>query len=326
MIEELLPLALVITPNIPEAEILSGVRISSIEDVRKAAEVIGRMGPRNVLIKGGHAPSEPVDVLYDGTAFQTYPTEWIATEDTHGTGCTYAAAIATGLAGDLGVSEAIRCAKEYMSTAIRFSLRIGGGHGPINHMAPIFREMDRSRCLEDLIKAGDNLLEANCGNIIPEVQSNLGYALPYARDHRDVAAFPARIIRIGGKIVIPRDPLFGASSHVAAIILAAMQHDSDCRSAMNIRFSEDILRICRESGYHLAEFSRVDEPARIKQEEGSSLAWGVRSVLSRTNGIPDIIFDRGDVGREAMIRILGKNPDDVVEKALRLSRLLERRP
>ncbi len=139
LIEELVPLALVITPNIPEAEVLSKTGISSIGDMKKAAEIISGSGVKNIVIKGGHLTGDAVDILYDGKNFYEFTSERIDTLDTHGTGCTYSAAIATELAKGESVFEAVKKAKEYITTAIRFSLRIGGGHGPINHFAPILQ-------------------------------------------------------------------------------------------------------------------------------------------------------------------------------------------
>jgi len=135
LIDRLLPLAFVITPNIPEAEELTGMKIATVDDMNKAAEVIHRMGAKNVFLKGGHMSGDALDVFYDGTNFHQFVSERIDTKNTHGTGCTTSAAIATGLAQGMDVYEAVKRAKEYITVAIRSSFAIGGGHGPTNHMA-----------------------------------------------------------------------------------------------------------------------------------------------------------------------------------------------
>jgi hydroxymethylpyrimidine kinase/phosphomethylpyrimidine kinase len=323
LIEELIPLSFVVTPNIPEAEELSGIKISSVEGMKKAAELINQKGAANVFVKGGHMSGEALDILYDGKEFHEFISERIETTDTHGTGCTLSAAIATGLAQGMGVYDAVKRAKEYITTAIRFSLRIGGGHGPTNHMATVFRECDRYRCIQELKTAIQQLKDHKCGNIIPEVQSNFVYALPYAVQAGDVAAIPGRMIRIGDGAETLHDPEFGASSHVARIILTVMRYDGDYRSAMDIRFSEEIVTLCRDSGYVVESFSRSDEPDDIKQKEGSSLEWGTNYVLSRRDTVPDMIFDRGDVGKEPIVRVLGKNPVDVAHKVITISTKLK---
>ena len=151
LIDDLVPLALLITPNLPEAEVLSGVSIGSAKDIREAASIIHRLGARNVLIKGGHGQGDAADILFDGREFHEFVSPRIDTRDTHGTGCTFSAAIATGLALGLDIREAVHKAKEYITTAIRFSLRLGKGHGPTNHAAFLFRENGCCRCIQAFV-------------------------------------------------------------------------------------------------------------------------------------------------------------------------------
>lgn len=135
MVREMLPLALVATPNIPEAEVLTGMRITSWNDARIAAEKIGAMGARNVVIKGGHFEdtASSTDLFYDGARFREYPARRIDTRSTHGTGCTFASAIAAGLAKGLDVPGAVALAKAYVTLAIQHAYPVGQGHGPVHH-------------------------------------------------------------------------------------------------------------------------------------------------------------------------------------------------
>lgn len=137
LIELLIPLALVVTPNIPEAQALSGIAVETVGDMKKAAEIIMSKGAKNVVVKGGHGTGEAVDVLFDGREFHELRAARIDTKNTHGTGCTFSAAVATGLAMGKSVPEAVKSAKAYITEAIRNSLAIGSGHGPTNHLAPI---------------------------------------------------------------------------------------------------------------------------------------------------------------------------------------------
>ena len=138
LITELIPLAFVLTPNIPEAEVLSGIRIATLEEMRKAARIILDLGARHVVVKGGHLSGDAVDLLCDRREFREYRSARIETADTHGTGCTYSAAIATGLAAGMDVAEAVGEAKRYITEAVKRAWRVGGGHGPTNHLAPLF--------------------------------------------------------------------------------------------------------------------------------------------------------------------------------------------
>ena len=131
---ELFPLAHVVTPNIPEAETLTGVSIRTLEDMRTAAARILALGPRVVLVKGGHAGGpESIDVCVTATESFEIRAPRIDTPHTHGTGCTLSSAIAANLALGLPAREAIERAREYLDGAIRHAPRLGGGHGPLNH-------------------------------------------------------------------------------------------------------------------------------------------------------------------------------------------------
>jgi hydroxymethylpyrimidine/phosphomethylpyrimidine kinase len=134
MCAELLPLAHVVTPNIPEAEVLSGIAIGSPADAREAARRIRGLGPATVIVKGGHGTgADLVDLLYDGEQFLEFRTPRIVTQNTHGTGCTFASAVAAHLALGFGVAEATARAQAYVAGAIRHALPVGHGHGPLNH-------------------------------------------------------------------------------------------------------------------------------------------------------------------------------------------------
>ncbi len=133
LIHELLPLAFVVTPNLSEAEVITGLSLKSVDDMRRAAEAIRSLGAEYVLVKGGHLQGDAVDILYDGRDFSEYRSERIKTENTHGTGCTYSAAIASGIAKGKPLRVAISEAKSFVTEAIRNSLDIGKGKGPLNH-------------------------------------------------------------------------------------------------------------------------------------------------------------------------------------------------
>ena len=134
MCAKLFPLAALVTPNVDEAELLADCRINTIAEAKRAAEKILSFGCGGVLIKGGHlAGDRATDVLYADGVFTLFDAERIETENTHGTGCTYSAAIATQLGRGKDLIAAIRTAKDYVTNAIRYSLNIGRGQGPTNH-------------------------------------------------------------------------------------------------------------------------------------------------------------------------------------------------
>ena len=131
LVARLFPLALVVTPNLPEAEALLERTLESEEDYRRACRDIAALGPRHVVLKGGHRVGEPVDLLYDGRGFRAYPGPRLDTPHTHGTGCTFASAIAAYLALGKDVPTAVGLAKAFVTAAIRRGLALGHGHGPV---------------------------------------------------------------------------------------------------------------------------------------------------------------------------------------------------
>lgn len=133
--ELLFPLAKIVTPNIPEAEILTSKKINTPKDMKNAAEIIMGFGCHSILLKGGHLSNDfpALDIYFDGDNFEEIVSARIETKNTHGTGCTYSAAICANLAKGMKLSDSVKKAKEYVSGAIQNSFKIGGGNGPLNH-------------------------------------------------------------------------------------------------------------------------------------------------------------------------------------------------
>ncbi len=140
LIHTLLPIADMVTPNIPEAEVITGMQIGTLEMMEQAAVAIAKHGPKYVLVKGGHLETDAVDVLYDGNSFKHFTSPRIETKHTHGTGCTLSAAIAANLAIGLPVEEAVLRAKRYITNAIEHGLAIGKGVGPTHHFYELYKK------------------------------------------------------------------------------------------------------------------------------------------------------------------------------------------
>jgi hydroxymethylpyrimidine/phosphomethylpyrimidine kinase len=136
LVAELLPLAALVTPNLHEAEILAGQPVSTVQEMRQAAQILVEMGAGAALVKGGHLPGgEAVDLFWNGTVERTWRRSRMDTPHTHGTGCTLSAAVAAGLARDLPLAEAVDLAVDFVVRAIRTAPGLGRGHGPVNHFA-----------------------------------------------------------------------------------------------------------------------------------------------------------------------------------------------
>lgn len=317
---KLLPLAKIVTPNLREAEILSGIRIKKPADRIRAAKAILKTGVKSVLITGGHLKGDPEDFFYDGRKTVLLESKRLSKEDLHGTGCVLSAAIASGLAGGMNIADAVASAKTFIGTAILGGVRCGQGAPCVEPLSSLLQGRERMDLLRRVAIAEEIFKRERIGNLIPEVQSNIGVGLEHASNIDDVIGFPGRIVKVGDDIAIPAPPAFGASKHVARIVLTVMRHDPEKRAVMNIKFTEELLNICERLKFKIASFDRADEPKKIREIEGSSLEWGTENALSRYGKVPDIIYDRGGMRKEEMIRVIAGSIEDLVEKVLKIHR------
>lgn len=140
LVRELFPLATLITPNLPEAEDILGIEIKTLDDMKEAALKLKELGPKAVLVKGGHLEGEATDLLFDGKEFIFLKQERINTTHTHGTGCTLSSAIAANLAKNMTMEEAVREGKRYITIAIEHGFDLGKGVGPTNHFYELYKK------------------------------------------------------------------------------------------------------------------------------------------------------------------------------------------
>lgn len=323
LIEKLLPLAYIVTPNALEAEALSGVRIMDLESQKRAAKIISELGARGVVVKGGHIEYEKsVDVLYFDGEFRLYETERIETRTTHGTGCTFASAIAAELAKKRSVFEAVEIAKKFVTDAIRYGFQVGGGSGPVNPVGRLLKDAEKFRVLEVMRRAVSMIEQSRLlAKAIPECQMNLCMAIPGARNLDEVAGVPGRIVKHPDGPKASDHPWFSASWHVARAVLKVLEHDSEMRAAMNIRYDPRFIEAARKLGWIVGSYDRKLEPKEVKRIEGGTIPWGVGEAIRSAGGrVPDIIYHEGDWGKEPMITIFGRDAVEVVEKVKKLLR------
>jgi len=321
MKNHILPRATVVTPNRFEAEKLTGMRIETIKDAENCAKKISQMGPQAVVIKGGHLDhKDALDVLYHKEEFKLFPAHRLDVKTTHGTGCSFAAAIAAELAKGKDIPTAVETAKRFITLAIRFGIDVGKGHGPVNPMADLYRESSRYYVLTDL-KNAKLLLEStpSVASLVPEVGMNIAMATPCARSVDDVAAIEGRIVRLSRAVRAVGSPEFGCSSHLAKYILEAGKHDSAKRAAINLRFSDELLRALERGGLKVSFYDRKEEPEDIKRTEGMTIPWGMKQAIERIGKVPDVVYHRGDVGKEPMIVVLGQRASELAKLVVRLA-------
>ncbi|MGC8817207.1 MAG: bifunctional hydroxymethylpyrimidine kinase/phosphomethylpyrimidine kinase [Candidatus Hadarchaeum sp.] len=314
--KELLSCAELVTPNVHEAERLSGLKIKSIGDMKRAAKKIAGLGPKAVLIKGGHLMKKTVtDILYQKGRFEELSGTRLTEETTHGTGCSLSSAIAAELAKGASLSTAVRNARAFVIQAIQGRLKLGHGVVPVNQMAGIFREVETARALGEVWKAAQLLVKSpKFVKLIPEVGTNIVMALPGAKSRSEVVGLSGRIVRTSNGAVLTGFPELGGSEHMANAVLTAHRFNPRILAAMNIKFSEETLRLCQSLGLSISSFDRIMEPKGVKTME-----WGTEQAIKKAGTVPQVIYDRGGLGKEAMIRLLGPTPSEVAHLALKIA-------
>ncbi len=307
LIRVVIPRATIVTPNAPEAERLTGMKIESLEDAKEAARrIVEDYGSEAAIVKGGHLGGDySIDILYYQGRYYEYKAPRVKRNTTHGTGCSFSAAIAAGLAKGRSVPEAVDVAKRLITMAIDYGLEVGRGHGPVNPVAWAAIPAERYRVLEDLEEAIRILRrwEETVARVIPEVQMNIGMALPapYARTPMDVAAIPGRIARYREGILVKAKPEFGVSRHIASAILKAMKVDPEIRAAGNIAVFDGIEDAAMEAGLTVASFKEsVDEALK--------------------DDVPGVAVGAGGYGREPVAIVYGKTSVEVAERIVELAR------
>jgi hydroxymethylpyrimidine kinase / phosphomethylpyrimidine kinase / thiamine-phosphate diphosphorylase len=320
----LLPLAQLVTPNIKEAEILSGMKIRGLADRKRAARKILKLGVRAVVITGGHLKGDPEDLFMDNSGVEILSSERLSKSDPHGTGCVFSSAITAGLALGWKTLDSVKAAKDFVGQAILGEVSSGQGKASVEPLSSLYREMEEMRAMEEIKRAIQLFREEKIGQLIPEVQTNIGLALRNAKNHGDVLAIPGRIIKNGDDIFTGAEPAFGGSRHVANIVLTVMRHDPKKRAVMNIKYTDSLLKICQRLRFKIASFDRGDEPKNIRVREGSSLEWGTQNALVSYGSVPDIIYDLGGVRKEEMIRVIAEDMETLVNKILAIHKLYKK--
>ncbi len=322
LLKKLLPIATVVTPNLHEAEIIAGMKIANLEDMKKAAKKIHSAGPKNVLVKGGHLEGEVVtDVFYDGDELTLLKSPRIRTRNLHGTGCTLSSAITAYLARGYSVRGAVELGRQFMQKAIMFGFTLGRGSGPVNPMANLYYEAERQKAVEDVLEAIKIVERSEAlSPLIAEVGMNIVSVPDYSTTKNEVVGVDGRITSVSSMPKAHGQVKTGASKHMAGMALEIFRRNPGYRGALNLRFSDDTLKICESMGLLISSYDRKKEPEEVKRTEGMSTIWGVQQALMQTGGrIPDVIYHRGDLGKEAMITLYGKNAREVAKRAVAIA-------
>jgi hydroxymethylpyrimidine kinase/phosphomethylpyrimidine kinase len=327
--KRLIPLARVVTPNIFEAEAITGVKVSDEKSAVEAGKAIIDLGAEAAIVTGGHL--EGIDVLVTKRGHHLIRGEKVAGGN-HGVGCTYSAALTAFLARGLDLERAAGSAKKFAAASVNKSINVGRGASPVNPLGEALERAERFDVLMEVQRGVDTLVEEpTVRHLIPEVGSNLGMAISSASGPEDVAAVEGRMVGVGARVKACGTVRFGASSHVSRILLSAMSFDPEARAGMNIRYGDDVLDAIRMLGLSTSSFSREEEPAGSR-----TMSWGTAEAIKRfrsrpgfeagssgvSGSVPQAIWDRGGPGKEPMVRLLGTSAGEVANLAVRIARSL----
>jgi len=315
--KRLIGLSTIVVPNTFEAEKLAGVRIKNVNDAKRAAKILKALGAEAVVIKGIEEDDGISDLMLHKN-FRIFKKEMIGT-GTHGGGCCFSSALAACLAKGLGIENALEETERFMEHAVENSIRIGSGIEAVDPTASLIINAERYAVIEDIRTALKELEGCNkFSSLIPEVGTNVVYALYNAREVDEVAGVVGRIRNAMGRPKSLGEIEFGASSHLARAVLKMMEFDSSKRAAINIRLTDANLAGCRKMGLRVSHYDRKEESEDIKRREGATIPWGIENAVRKARGIVDVVYQSGEVGREPSLIIFGRDARSVVRLALKL--------
>ncbi|MBI1657472.1 MAG: bifunctional hydroxymethylpyrimidine kinase/phosphomethylpyrimidine kinase [Thaumarchaeota archaeon] len=312
ILERVVPLAGMVTPNAYEAGYLTGIDVCDVDAARAAARRICEMGAAAV-VTGVASGDEVVDVLYDGR-FRDMGGRRLDSGH-RGGGCTFSAIIACHMAAGRSAAEATTLARDAVRGSILESTSPGAG-----------RRVAADPRGSELVLAIDELAAiSHMADLIPECQTNFVHAAPDSASPDQVLGIEGRMVRAGNSVVRTGMVVPGGSRHVASAVCAVRARFPELLSAANIRYSTSIVSAMVREGFVVAFYDRGLEPPNVK-ESGSSVAWGVSEAASASEAAPDAVCHRGDFGKEPMTIIFGADPGEVVSKIRRISDRMRRAP
>jgi hydroxymethylpyrimidine kinase / phosphomethylpyrimidine kinase / thiamine-phosphate diphosphorylase len=308
----LIPLSYVITPNVPEAGRMAGMKIKSWSDAKKVALKINSMGAKNVIIKGGHMQDDKVtDLLLENKKFHIFSQKRLPRES-HGGGCIFSAALCVNIAKGKSLPESTSLAQKISFESIKNSTRIGKG-------LAIARQKNADTIEDDLSIAINQFVNIKgIHDHIPEVQTNFVFSKPCPESIFHILGLEGRIVKTGKLVVVAGTLKYGGSKHVANAVLEVARKFPAIRSAVNIKYDNKTIKKAIAKRLCVTYYDRVLETQDTKVTEGKTISWGIKNAIEKLESPPDIIYHRGDVGKEPMILLFGKTPKDVLTKLVKV--------
>jgi hydroxymethylpyrimidine/phosphomethylpyrimidine kinase len=339
----LFPLVRVLTPNFYEAAFYSNINITdlklnSVNKIKECADLllkklypseISDSKEKAVIIKSAVTEKSTIcDILCIGEDGNSKPKFHVFKKpkiflknNVHGTGCVFSSAITAYLAKDFSLFDAINLAETFFDERFQKYIELPK-EGAITDLGI---SNERLQVLEQ-VKEIYSFLSSNkdLSELIPEVRMNISGALPNATEKNDIAAIEGRITIINGYPYASGDVKFGVSDHTARLILEAKKYDKSVDFVMNLKYKEPWISLLLErSNLQLEEIKREQQPTEVKSKEESTMQWIIQKIMNQREMFPDIIWDKGAIGKEPIIRLFGKNSKEMIQKLKVISSVLK---
>ena len=307
----LIPLATIITPNKFEAEILSKTKINKKNTPEKIAKIIQKMGAKNIVITGIETKNNQISdfVLEKNNSYFISGNK--ISKINHGSGCNYSAAIIFALAENKTIKESTRFAKQFTYNSIKNSKNLGKGIAITNIRGSDIINLELSDAIDKFSEI------KNIYKNIPECQTNFVYSKQKPKSIKDILGISGRIVKAGKYVMVAGNLTYGGSKHVATALLIINKKYPQIRSAINLKYQTSTISKIKKSKLMVSSYDRSQEPKNVKLKS-STLQWGIKSAIKNSKKVSDVIYHKGDFGKEPMIIIFGETPNNVLKKILKI--------
>ena len=332
--KRLFPLVSILTPNVHEVEFytntdLTHINLSNVNKVEECAVfLLDKLYSSNypqskekaVIIKSAGMDNEIIfDLLCIADSRESKPIiqlfkkpKLTLNNNVHGTGCVFSSAITAYLSKGYTFFDAIKSAESFFDPKFQKYIELPDKGYVMN----LSLSDDELKVFEQ-VKEIYSYVSSNKkhSKLIPEVRMNISGALPNATEKKDVAAFEGRITILEGYPQASGDIKFGVSDHTARLILEVKKFDPSINFVMNLKYDENWISLLQEqTNLQMKEIKREHQPTEIKMKEYSTMQWIIQETINQTGSVPDLIWDRGAIGKEPIIRLFGKNSKDMIKK------------
>ncbi len=307
----IIPLATIITPNKFEAEILTKTKINSKNTPEKIAKMMQKMGAKNVVITGVEIKNKQVlDFVLEKNK-KYYIIDEKISKINRGSGCIHSAAVLYAIVKNKNIKESLKFAKKTTLNSIKNSKKVGKGIVITNVDRHDETKIKLSNAINEFIKI------KNIYKNIPECQTNFVYSKEKPKSIKEILGISGRIVKAGKEVIIAGNLSYGGSKHVATALLTVNKKYSKIKSAINLKYKKETISKIKKVKLITYDYDRTKEPQNVKNK-GSTIEWGIKNAIKNSRKPPDIIYHKGDFGKEPMIIVFAETPDILIKKIMKI--------